>query len=166
MWANAAIPGRPRWAVLDQSRDRYLVNIREPTVVVALDARTGAVTATWAIASKGPHGIDIDDQGGRLFVSCDGGTVSVLDLATGTQTASVAIAGGADVTWYNPALERLYVSIPDPGVVDVVDCRKMRIAERITAEPGTRGSAFDPPRQRLYVFLAKSGRIAVYDEGR
>ena len=166
VWTNAAIPGRPRWAVLDQSRDRYLVNIREPTVVVALDARTGAVTATWAIASKGPHGIDIDDQGGRLFVSCDGGTVSVLDLATGTQTASVAIAGGADVTWYNPALERLYVSIPDPGVVDVVDCRKMRIAERITAEPGTRGSAFDPPRQRLYVFLAKSGRIAVYDEGR
>src|SRR5438477_409558 len=78
VWANAAIPGRPRWAVLDQSRDRYLVNIREPTVVVALDARTGAVTATWAIASKGPHGIDIDDQGGRIFVSCDGGTVSVL----------------------------------------------------------------------------------------
>lgn len=164
VWTTTEVPGRPRWAVLDRTRDRFLVNIREPAVVIGLEARSGAVTSTWPISSTGPHGIDIDEERERLFVSCDGGSVKVLDLASGAETASVEIAGGADVTWYNSARDRLYVSIPDPGVVDVVDCSALRIAERVTSEPGTRGSAFDPRRQRLYVFLAKTGRIAVYDE--
>ena len=163
LW-KTPMPGRPRWPCLDRVGDRYFVNIKDPGVVVAMDARSGAITATWPISSGGPHGLDIDEKGRRLFVSCDAGAVVVLDLANGKEVGSVAIAGGADVTWYNSALARLYVSIPKPGVVDVVDCKGMRIAERITAEPGTRGSAFDPDRQRLYVFLAKSGRIAVYDE--
>jgi DNA-binding beta-propeller fold protein YncE len=161
---TTAMPGRPRWPCLDAAGERYFVAIRDPAVVVGMDARSGSITATWPISTSGPHGLDIDPERRRLFVSCDGGSVVVLDLADGTEIASVAIAGGADVTWYNGRLARLYVSIPKPGVVDVLDCTAMRVAEQISAEPGTRGSAFDPDRQRLYVFLAKSGRIAVYDE--
>lgn len=163
LWVTQ-MPGRPRWPCLDRAGDRYLVNIKDPAVVVAMDARSGTITATWPISAGGPHGLDIDEAGRRLFVTCDSGTAVVLDLTNGREIASVAIAGGADVTWYNSALGRLYVAIPKPGVVDVVDCRVMRIAERVNTEPGTRGSAFDPDRQRLYVFLAKSGQIAVYDE--
>jgi DNA-binding beta-propeller fold protein YncE len=161
---TAQPPGRPRWPVLDRARDRYLVNIREPAVVAVLDAQSGEIVATWPIPVAGPHGIDIDTKGDRAYVSCDGGAVFAVDLETGREAGQVAIAGAADVTWFNAARQRLYVCIPNPGFVDVIDVASMRLDERITTEPGTRGSALDSERQRLYVFLAKTGRIAVYDE--
>jgi hypothetical protein len=57
------------------------------------------------------------------------------------------------------------VAICEPGLVEVVDCRAMAVAERIVTEPGAHTAALDPVRQRLYVFLPRSCRAAVYEEG-
>lgn len=56
--AATSLPGRPRWAVYDQSGDRFLVNIREPALVAVLDASTGAVVGQFSISVSGPHGLD------------------------------------------------------------------------------------------------------------
>jgi hypothetical protein len=40
----------------------------------------------------------------------------------------------------------------------------MTLEEEIMTERGAHTTAFDPDRQRLYVFLPATCRIAVYDE--
>jgi DNA-binding beta-propeller fold protein YncE len=160
--ASAALPGRPRWCAYDPPRDRFLVNIRAPACVVGLAAATLAPRGTWEIRGIGPHGLDLDPDRDRAFVACDGGTVVAADLATGQERGAVDIAGEPDVVWYNRGLDRLYVAIGQPGVLDVVDGRAMALCARLPTEAGAHTTAFDSQRQLLYVFLPRSGRAAAY----
>jgi DNA-binding beta-propeller fold protein YncE len=54
------LPGRPRWCVYDANSDVFVVNIREPALVVRLAAGTRALVSSWPIGSAGPHGLDLD----------------------------------------------------------------------------------------------------------
>lgn len=162
--AAVPLPDRPRWCVYDHLGDRFLVNIREPAGVVALHAPSGQVEGRWQVSRPGPHGLDLDVAGQRAFVACDGGAVIVLDLGNGHELAAIPIAGEPDAIWYSPDQALLYVAIGTPGVVDVVDCRALRVVEQVVTEPGAHTTAFDPARRRLFVFLPRSGRAAVYDE--
>jgi DNA-binding beta-propeller fold protein YncE len=157
------LPGRPRWCVYDAARSRFLVNIREPACVAVLSAVTGEKTALWPLPAAGPHGLDLDPDGGRAFVACDAGVVVALDLDAGRELGRVPIAGAPDAIWYNAARERLYVAIEDPGVVNVIDTQTMRLEEEIVTERGAHTTAFDSDRQRLYVFLPTSCRAAIFD---
>jgi DNA-binding beta-propeller fold protein YncE len=161
--AAAPLPGRPRWAVYHQTGDQFLVNIREPAVVVALSASPFAQVGQFPISSAGPHGLDLDQDGHRAFVACDGGTVVTLDLATGSELAQVRIAGVPDAIWHNHWLGRLYVTIANPGEVAVVNTTTLTVEERLPTEIGAHTTAFDAKRQRLYVFLP-SCRVLVYEE--
>ena len=95
------LPGRPRWAVYHQASDRFLVNIREPACVAVLSADPFVVVERFPVLSPGPHGLDLDQDGRRAFVACDGSTVVTLDLATGREQARVPIAGAPDAIWHN-----------------------------------------------------------------
>lgn len=160
---TATLPGRPRWAVYDQAEDRFLVNIREPALVVLLSASTLALVGQFSISEIGPHGLDLDQEGRRAFVACDGGAVVTLDTSTGSELARVSIAGTPDAIWHNRRLGRLYVAIQDPGVIDVVNTQSMNVEEQIRTELGAHTTAYDAQRQRLYVFLP-SCRVPVYEE--
>src|SRR5262249_55531479 len=118
----------------------------------------------WPVSSPGPHGLDLDPGHGRAFVACDGGRVATIDLKTGREMASVAIAGEPDAIWYNANRSLLYVAIGSPGVVDVVDTREMALVQEVPTEVGAHTTAFDHDRQLLYVFLPGSCRAAVYEE--
>jgi DNA-binding beta-propeller fold protein YncE len=168
--ATALLPGRPRWAVYDRAGDRFLVNIREPACVAVLSADPFALVERFPVWSPGPHGLDLDQQGRRAFVACDGGTVVTLDLASGREQARVRIAGTPDAIWHNHQRGRLYVAIAHlgtldeaPGVINVVNTHSMTVQEQIPTEVGAHTTAFDALRQRLYVFLP-SCRVAVYGE--
>ncbi len=161
--ATAVLPGRPRWAVYHQSGDRFLVNIREPALVAVLSASTFTLVGQFPVSHVGPHGLDLDQEGRRAFVACDGGTVVTLDASTGLELAQVPIASTPDAIWHNHRTARLFVAIQDPGVIDVVNTVNMRVDEQIQTELGAHTTAFDALRQRLYVFLP-SCRVAVYEE--
>ena len=168
--ASVELPGRPRWAVYHQARDRFLVNIREPACVAVLSADPFALFERFPVWSPGPHGLDLDQEGRRAFVACDGSTVVTLDLDSGREQARVAIAGPPDAIWHNHQLDRLYVAIAHlgildeaPGVINVVNTQSMTVEEQIPTEVGAHTTAFDALRQRLYVFLP-SCRVAVYEE--
>ena len=168
--SKVELPGRPRWAVYHQARDRFLVNIREPACVAVLSADPFALVKQFPISRPGPHGLDLDQQGRRAFVACDGGAVVTLDLASGREQARVAIAGAPDAIWHNHQLGRLYVAIAhlgvideEPGVIEVVNTQTMTVEEQIATEVGAHTTAYDARRQRLYVFLP-SCRVAVYEE--
>src|SRR5262249_24925492 len=68
--ATTLLPGRPRWCVFDAARDRFLIIIREPACVVALDGATAACAGQIAVSAAGPHGLDIDPGTNRAFVAC------------------------------------------------------------------------------------------------
>ncbi len=168
--AQVELPGRPRWAVYHQARDRFLVNIREPACVAVLAADPFALVEQFPVWSPGPHGLDLDQDGRRAFVACDGGTVVTLDLASGREQARVSIAGPPDAIWHNHRLGRLYVAIAHlgildeaPGVINVVNTQSMTVEDQLPTEVGAHTTAYDALRQRLYVFLP-SCRVAVYEE--
>jgi DNA-binding beta-propeller fold protein YncE len=161
--SQVELPGRPRWAVYHQRSGHFLVNIREPACVAVLSADPFALVERFPIASSGPHGLDLDQTGRQAFVACDGGAVVTLDLASGRELAQVPIAGLPDAIWHNHRLDRLYVAIPGPGVIDVVNTESMRVEEQLATEAGAHTTAYDALRQRLYVFLP-SCRAAVYEE--
>ena len=162
--STTQLPGRPRWCVYDAGRDRFLVNVREPACVAVLDADTAAVRTQWPVSSPGPHGLDLDTAQGRAFVACDGGRVLALDLETGRDLAGVAIAGEPDAIWYNAGRSRLYVAIGQPGVLTVIDTAEMTVVQQVETEAGAHTTAFDRTRQRLYVFLPRTCRAAVYED--
>lgn len=162
--AIAQLPGRPRWSVFDAPRNRFLVNIREPALVVALAAGSLEEIARIQGLPPGPHGLDLDRPGERAFVACDAGVVVVLDLTTDTEISRVPIAGEPDAVWYNSAVDRAYVAIGRPGVIDVVDGRNCAVVERLTTEEGAHTTAFDGQRQQLYVFLPGRCEALVYQE--
>ncbi len=167
--AEVELPGRPRWAVYHQASDRFLVNIREPACVAVLSADPFALAQQFPVLSPGPHGLDLDQEGRRAFVACDGSTVVTLDLASGREQARVPIAGPPDAIWHNHQLGRLYVAIAhlgthdaSAGVINVVNTHSMTVEEQIPTEPGAHTTAFDAVRQRLFVFLP-SCHVAVYE---
>jgi DNA-binding beta-propeller fold protein YncE len=157
------LPGRPRWCVYDSARSRFLINIREPACVAILSAVTGEQIALWPVSVAGPHGLVLDLDSGRAFVACDAGVVVALGLNDGREMGHAHIAGAPDAIWYNAAHARLYVAIEDPGVVAVINTQAMSLEEEIVTERGAHTTAFDPDRQRFYVFLPTSCRAAIFD---
>jgi DNA-binding beta-propeller fold protein YncE len=162
--ARTQLPGRPRWCVYQPARDRFLVNVVSPPCVAVLSGENAALLGLIDVSAAGPHGLDLDQAGGRAFVACDAGVVVVLDLSGDREVARIPIGGEPDATWYNAACDRLYVAIGQPGLIDVVDCKQLSLAERVSTEAGAHTTAFDSQRQRLYAFLPDRCAAAVYAE--
>jgi len=158
------LPGRPRWCLYDRQGDRFLVNIADPARVVVLSADTLTPAPSLPVAHQGPHGLALDDVTGRLFVACDSGDLAVLDRVSGAVLHTLPIAGPPDVLWLNAQRQRLYIAMGSPGVVQMLDTQAMTLAEAVQTEEGAHTLTFDEDRQRLYVFLPRSGRASVYDE--
>jgi DNA-binding beta-propeller fold protein YncE len=163
MTAGVAVPGRTRWAVYGRQTDAFYVNIADPAEIAVIDAGNPAeVARTFAVPAAGPHGLDLDAEGGRLFCACDGKRLIILESRSGRVLNDVEIGGVPDVIFFNPALQHLYVAIGDPGIVEVFDTERMKRLETVQTEKGAHTTAFDPGRSRIYAFLPQTHRAAVY----
>jgi DNA-binding beta-propeller fold protein YncE len=160
--ATTPLPGRPRWAAYDADRDRFLVNVRDPALVALVDAETGGLVDTWSVSSPGPHGLDLDGPGGRVFVACDGGDLICLGTSGGRELGTVQIAGEPDAIWFDAATDSVYVAIGSPGVVQVIDAGRMAVHETAVTEEGATTTALDTRRRLLYVFKPTSCSAAVF----
>lgn len=158
------LPGRPRWATYVESRGSYLINIREPSCLQEISAESRAKARTFPVSVPGPHGLAVDEKSGRAYIACDGRSVVVLELGSGKELAAITISGEPDVVWFNRDRDLLYCSSSVPGTVDVIDTRRLAVAERIVTEEGAHTSAFDHSRQRFYALLPGSCRASVYEE--
>jgi DNA-binding beta-propeller fold protein YncE len=164
--AEVPVPGRTRWTVYDPVRDMFYVNIASPAQILALDARNPrAIHAAYDVPAAGPHGLDIDRASGRLFCACDAGMLVCLDAGSGRVLGEVPLSGPPDVIFLHHATGLLYVAIGDPGVVDVIDTRKLRRLETVKTEAGAHTLALDRKRGKVFVFLPETHRAAVYQEG-
>jgi DNA-binding beta-propeller fold protein YncE len=163
MIVSVRVPGRTRWTVFDDQAKVFYVNIADPAqiVVVACDEPDG-VARTIAIPAQGPHGLDFDPEFRRLFCACDAKQLVIVEVDSSKVLKQVELSGSPDVIFFNRALSHLYVAIGDPGVVEVFHTDEMMRLETIQTEPGAHTLGFDAERNKVYAFLPKTHRAAVY----
>jgi DNA-binding beta-propeller fold protein YncE len=163
--AEVKVPGRTRWSIYDEAREMFFVNIASPARIIAIDARDPAkISKEYEVPAAGPHGLDLDRANGRLLCACDAGVLLAIDAASGRVLGDVALSGVPDVVFLHPQLGLLYVAIGDPGVIDVIDIHAMRRTEVVSTEAGAHTLALDRKRNKVYAFLPRSHRAAVFVE--
>lgn len=115
-----AVPGGPESLAIDAARGRaYTHTWADATVVIEL-ARHREV-ARWSNGCKGSRGIALDEQRGWLFVGCDEGKATALDVAHGGKLLGAAETGkGVDIIAYSPALAHLYVPGGDSATLTIL----------------------------------------------
>ncbi len=165
MVASIPVPGRTRWSVFDPTADAFFINIADPASIVVVDgAEPTRISRTIEAGAAGPHGLEVDGNG-RLFCACDVGRLLVLEPPTYHAIADLPLAGSPDVILLDPNLDRLYVAIGDPGLVEVFDVRGLERSDAIATEPGSHTIALDVDLHRVYAFMPMSHRVAVFADG-
>jgi DNA-binding beta-propeller fold protein YncE len=163
--AEIKVPSRTRWAVYDAKRETFFVNVASPPLIVTIDPREPTrIHSNYEVPAEGPHGLEIDTATGRLLCACDAGVLVAIDASSGRVLGDVSLSGTPDVVFLNAQFGRLYVAIGDPGVVDVIDIGAMRRREVVRTEAGAHTLAIDRQRNKLYAFLPKSHRAAVFED--
>ena len=161
--AEIKVPGRTRWAIYNPALDTFFINIASPARIVAIDARDPTkISKEYQVPAEGPHGLELDPVTGRLFCACDAGILFAIDAASGRVLADVSLSGAPDVIFLNSRSGHLYVVIGDPGVIDVIDVATMRRKEVAPTEEGAHTLALDRKRGKVYAFLPRSHRAAVF----
>src|SRR5215510_5736860 len=103
------VPGGPESLVIDASRGRAYTHTWDDASV-AIDLKAHKEVARWKNGCKASRGIALDEKRALLFVGCDEGKATVLDLAqNGKKVAEAPTANGVDIISYAPSLGHLYV---------------------------------------------------------
>jgi len=161
--ADIVVPGRTRWTVFDSKMDRFYVNISKPSQIVAIESKDpDGVAGTYDIPATGPHGLDVDVEGRRLFCACDQGGLFTVDLTSRRVSRVSNLSGPPDVIFYNSQLHHLYVAIGEPGVVDVFDTDTMKLIQTVKTEEGAHTIGYDLEGNKVYAFLPETHRASVY----
>jgi hypothetical protein len=160
--AELPLPGRPRWALYDEVRDRVHANIREPAQIAVIDAASCEIVDAYHVPSEGPHGLAL--LGNRLFCAADGAALVVLDAISGELVANLPLPGVPDVVMHDASMRRLYVAIGEPGVVCSFDTELLEHLETVETESGAHTTGWDPEHRCLFVFCPGSGGAAVFEE--
>lgn len=109
-------------------------------------------------------GLGLIRSGSVCFAHAIKKAVIVSDLHNGAVIGRIDIHGVPDVVMYNEELQRLYVAIGDPGLIDVIDTQAMEILETVTTEKGAQTMALDSSTHRVYAFLPETHRTMVFED--
>ena len=155
--------GPTRWTIYDAAREIFFVKISSPGQIIAIDARDPTrIARTVEVSAVGPHGLDLDPAAGRLLCGRDAGVLVAMDSGTGRTFGEVALSGRPYVVFLDPHYRRLYVAVGNPGVIDVIDIGAIRRLEVVPTEAGAHTLAIDRKRHKIYAFLPRSHRAAVF----
>jgi DNA-binding beta-propeller fold protein YncE len=162
--ASIPVPGRTRWAVFEPDAQVFYVNIADPSQIVVVDARTpDRVARTMPVPAAGAHGLDLDRATHRLFCACDAGTLVTVDAHTGRILSEGKLSGVPDVVFFNAIRQQLYVAVGEPGVIDVFSTATMEKLATMQTERGAHTTALSPKGDRLYAFLPRTHRAAIFE---
>lgn len=155
--ARIVLPGRTRWALYHPPSDRFYVNVADPASIVALRGdRPSEIARTYPIPARGPHGLEQDPRGDRLYCACDDGTLFSLDPTSGEVARLGPLSGAPDVVWINPRTDRLYVAVGAPGCVDRFELGPFRPTPATPTSDDAHTLTVDVARAEVHVFLPSS----------
>ncbi len=147
------LDGRTEFPALD-GKGMIYDSLQDKATVVAIDARTLKVTATYSLAPHTqPAGTVMDPETRRIFVACRSKSFLVLDADTGKILATFPIGERNDAAKFDPALKLAFASNGD-GTLAVLHedgADKFTLGETVKTEVGARTMAVDPKTHRLFL---------------
>lgn len=88
--------------------------------VLKIDARSATIVARWPVPGcASPHGLALDEMGGRIFMGCANATMAVLDARSGRAVTKLTIGNGSDAIAWDPVRRRVFSSNARDGTVSV-----------------------------------------------
>jgi serine/threonine-protein kinase len=161
-------PGALIMAISPDGRLGYVTHYTNGSVpVTVVDLSTGEVTAT--IDVGGPQwDAKVSPDGRRLYVTLRGtGTLSVIDTATNTVTATVRVADSTTDSPVEVSLtpdgRRAYLTNRGSSSVTVLDTATNSVLATIGVQLGPNGVTVSPDGRRAYVTNEGSRSVSVID---
>ena len=101
--------GMPQY---DPVARKVYVNLQDQDIFAVIDPATDNVVGRYPVGKcKGNHGMALDPEHHRAFLSCEGNELmTVFDLDKKTSIAFLPLPGGPDVIKFDPGLRRIYVA--------------------------------------------------------
>ena len=143
----------PWGVVLSPLGERAYVSNSAGAGVIVIDTATDTVTDNWLVEGAGRlANLDISPDGSKLYVvDTQLGYVYVLDTTTGLVTSQISIGAGSgggsgwDVQFFPFEYgSYAYATVPDPGLVRVIDTQTDQVVDDILLSDGPRGLALFP----------------------
>ena len=160
-----SIPGGPESLIVDNKRGRAYTHLWTDTTL-AIDLKSRTVSARWKNGCKGSRGVAMDDARGFLFVGCEEGKLTVLDLHTGAQLGSASSGSGVDIIAYNSRLAHTYLPGEESGtmaIIGISDKGAATVLGTVKTAEGAHCAAADD-RDQVYVCDPSLGRILVFKD--
>jgi YVTN family beta-propeller protein len=133
---------------------KVYVNLQDRNELAVIDPATDTVVGSYRIdGCQGNHGMAIDAERRRAFLSCEGNdTLTVFDLDAHRAMAQLPMAKGADVVMYDPGIRRVYVACSSGfiSVFQLDDLTHVRKLHDVPVEPRIHSLAVDPTTHRVY----------------
>jgi len=138
----------------DPVAKKVYVNLQDQNVFAVIDPATDEVVGRHPVGRcKGNHGMTLDPEHHRAFLSCEGNELmTVFDLDKNQAIAFLPMAGGPDVIKFDPGLKRIYVACGS-GAISVFqmdDADHYRKLEDFPVQKKVHSLAVDPETHRLY----------------
>jgi DNA-binding beta-propeller fold protein YncE len=101
--------GMPQY---DPVARKVYVNLQDQNILAVIDPATDEVVGRYPLGRcKGNHGMALDPEHHRAFLSCEGNELmTVFDLDKHAPIAFLEMPGGPDVIKFDPGLKRIYVA--------------------------------------------------------
>src|SRR6059036_941242 len=101
--------GMPQY---DPVARKVYVNLQDKNIFAVIDPATDEVVGRYPVGKcKGNHGMALDSEHHRAFLSCEGNELmTVFDLDKNVPIAFLQLADGPDVIKFDPGLKRIYVA--------------------------------------------------------
>src|SRR5262252_4881652 len=133
---------------------KVYVNLQDQNVLAVIDPTTDTVVGRHPVEGcRGNHGMAIDREHHRAFLSCEGNDVlTIFDLDAFRAIAHLPMARGADVVMFDPGLGRVYVACSS-GAISVFqmdDPTHFRKLADVVVEPKIHSLAVDRRTHRVY----------------
>jgi YVTN family beta-propeller protein len=137
----------------------------------AFASTTYPVTSTIGVGSNS-EGVAVDPSTHSVYVTNEGGTVSVIDESgdahTGTVTATITVGAGADGVAVDPSSHNVYVASSGANTVSVIDesgdTHTGTVTATIPVGYTPTAVAVDPINHNVYVTNINSDTVSVIDE--
>lgn len=157
------VDGRTEFYALD-GKGMIYDSLQDKATVIAIDARTMKVTATYPLAPHAqPAGTVMDPLSRRIFVACRSKSFLVLDADSGKILATFPIGERNDAAKFDPGLKLAFASNAD-GTVAIIhedSPDKFSLVANIQTEDGARTMAVDTKTHRLFLPSADFTAAAV-----
>lgn len=166
----ATVPGGGglEFAVADD-RGKIYVNGADKREILRIDTASNTADAHWPIPGcASAHGLAIDTQAHRLFVTCVNKLMTIVNADTGAVVTSLPIGSGTDAAAFDPVRKLAFSSNGADGTISVIQEKSPQefvVLGDIKTAVTARTMTVDPSTGRLFVAAAAIDPAAAVPPG-